>query len=127
MPDNDMLQGPVEAMRFLTAADGTQVVNMQAEWYDLRIDRASKWGNPFRIGRDGSRDEVVRKYALWITQGEGQRLLPHLGKLRGKRLGCWCAPQRCHGEVLVWLMNCKEGDVLPMEYGGTPLKLEEEG
>ena len=55
----------------------------------VRIDRKSKWGNPFVLGRDGDRDTVIRRYA--------EEYLPHqpalvsaLGELRGKALGCWC-------------------------------------
>lgn len=71
---------------------------------DLYIGRPSKWGNPFTIGRDGSREDVVRKYAEWIvTQPD---LLRDLHELRGRTLVCWCAPQMCHGHVLEIL--CEE-------------------
>jgi Domain of unknown function (DUF4326) len=55
------------------------------------------------IGRDGTRDEVIAKYRAWIL---GQpALLAALGALRGKHLVCWCAPERCHAEVLMELAN----------------------
>jgi hypothetical protein len=63
----------------------------------------SKWANPFRIDRDGSRDEVIAKYRDWIVQQP--ELTAALSELRGKDLACWCAPKRCHGEVLVELAN----------------------
>ncbi len=67
------------------------------------VGRPSKWGNPFVIGRDGTRDEVIAKYRAWIL---GQpALLAALGQLRGKNLVCWCAPERCHAEVLMDLAN----------------------
>lgn len=76
----------------------TRVVNMRREGYDVRIDRRSKWGNPFRIGPDGTRAEVIEKYEAWLqTQPD---LLAALPELQGKRLGCWCAPEPCHGDVL---------------------------
>jgi len=34
----------------------------------IYVGRPSKWGNPFVIGRDGSRDEVIAKYRAWIAQ-----------------------------------------------------------
>ena len=37
----------------------TRVVNCKKEPYDVYIGRPSKWGNPFKIGRDGSRQEVI--------------------------------------------------------------------
>ena len=64
-----------------------------------RIDRKSPWGNPFEIPDDGDRNTVIAKYA--------DHYLPHkptlrakLEDLRGKVLGCWCAPLPCHGDVL---------------------------
>lgn len=75
-----------------------EVVHCKRDQYDVYIGRPSKWGNPFTIGKDGSRDEVIAKYADWIkTQPE---LLAALPELEGKILGCWCAPQPCHGDIL---------------------------
>jgi hypothetical protein len=86
----------------------TRVVNLRTDEYDIRIDRKTKWGNPFIIGKDGDREEVVRKYRQWIfTQPE---LLSALHELKGKRLGCWCVPLACHGNVLAALaegLDCK--------------------
>jgi hypothetical protein len=65
---------------------------------DLYIGRPSKWGNPFVMGRDGSREDVVRLYAEWVV--EQPALMAALPGLRGKTLVCWCAPQACHGHVL---------------------------
>ena len=77
------------------------VVHCKKSLYDVYIGRPSPWGNPFVIGRDGTRAEVVAKYRDWIlSQPE---LLAQLPTLRGRTLGCWCAPQACHGDVLVEL------------------------
>jgi hypothetical protein len=63
--------------------------------------RGSKWANPFRIGRDGDRYTVIDKFEAWIaTQPE---LLNALPELKGRDLVCWCAPEACHGEVLLRL------------------------
>jgi len=67
------------------------------------IGRPSIWGNPFVIGKDGTRDEVIAKYDTWITQKP--HLLQRLGELRGKHLVCFCSPARCHGDVLLRLAN----------------------
>lgn len=76
-----------------------RVVHCKEEPYDIYIGRPSKWRNPFRLGVDArSRDHVIQLYERWIqTQPELMAALP---ELRGKILGCWCAPKRCHGEVL---------------------------
>lgn len=67
------------------------------------IGRPSKWGNPFVIGRDGSRSEVVAKYRAWVC--DQPDLMAALPELRGRDLLCWCAPLSCHGDVLVELAN----------------------
>lgn len=81
----------------------TRVVHCRKEPYDIYIGRPSKWGNPFIIGRDGTREEVIQKYEDWIkTQ---PNLMAALGELDGKILGCWCKPKPCHGDVLVSLVE----------------------
>jgi Domain of unknown function (DUF4326) len=76
-----------------------KVVHCTRDTYHVYIGRPSKWGNPFVIGRDGTRDEVLRKYRAWIVNQP--KLMAELPKLQGKVLGCWCAPQACHGDVLI--------------------------
>ena len=68
------------------------------------IGRPSKYGNPFSIGKDGSRLEVIQKHHQWLlTQPE---LIADAKKeLKGKNLICWCAPLACHGDVLLKLVN----------------------
>lgn len=74
------------------------VVHCKRSRYDVYIGRPSKWGNPFVIGRDGTRKQVIERYRQWLL---GQpELIAALGELTGKALGCWCTPRACHGEVL---------------------------
>lgn len=80
-----------------------QVVHCKRDKYDVYIGRPSKWGNPYEIGADGSRKEVIEKYRNWIVTQED--LMNSLEELRGKILGCWCAPKHCHGDVLVELLK----------------------
>lgn len=61
------------------------------------------WGNPFHIGPDGDRAEVLRKYRKWILGNK--YLLSRLHLLIDKTLGCWCKPEDCHGDVLVELVE----------------------
>lgn len=67
------------------------------------IGRGSRYGNPFRIGVDGDRAEVVRKHAAWLRGQHGQ--LKTLDDLRGRHLMCFCAPLACHGDLLLKLAN----------------------
>lgn len=69
----------------------------------VRIDRGTKWGNPFVLGRDGDRDTVIRLYEKRLECKAS--LLAALGELSGKALGCWCAPERCHGDVLAGILH----------------------
>ena len=79
------------------------VVHCKHEQHDVYIGRPSKWGNPFAIGKDGDRATVIAKYQAWIIQQPA--LMASLHELKGKTLGCWCAPQACHGDVLSALAN----------------------
>jgi hypothetical protein len=76
----------------------SKVVNCQKEKYDVYIGRPSKWGNPFKIGRDGTRDQVIAKYEQYLQNNK--KLLSDLPELKGKVLACHCAPLACHGDVL---------------------------
>lgn len=86
----------------------TEVVKVGEAWYDVYIGRNpkygnTKWGNPFRIGPDGTREEVIAKHADWIlTQ---PHLMESLEELRDKILGCHCAPLPCHGNTLIKLLE----------------------
>lgn len=82
---------------------GIRVVHCKREKYDVYIGRPSKWGNPFTIGPDGSREEVIDKYQDYIL--DNVALLESLHELKNKTLGCWCAPKECHGDVLVKLVR----------------------
>jgi len=68
------------------------------------VGRPSKWGNPFKIGRDGTREEVINKYKYWIEllTKHGDR---DISELKDKDLVCWCAPKPCHADILLELAN----------------------
>lgn len=65
----------------------------------MRIDRRSPWGNPFELPSDGDRDTVIRNYEQHYLPFKPS-LLDQLPDLKGKALGCWCAPEPCHGDIL---------------------------
>lgn len=68
---------------------------------DVYVGRPSRWGNPYEIGRDGTRDEVIAKYSsLDLSQH-----VAALKKLNPKRLVCWCAPLPCHADTLAGLLE----------------------
>lgn len=67
---------------------------------------ASIFCNPFKVGKDGTRDEVIQKYRTYMEGrlASDPALVEQLRALRGKRLGCWCKPEACHGDVLLELI-----------------------
>ena len=68
------------------------------------IGRGSRWGNPFVIGRDGNRKEVITKfkeYAIERLEVDRNWLVP----LVDKDLICFCAPLACHGDVLIEMIG----------------------
>lgn len=110
-----------DAVRARLAQGDTVVVNLRdrelvGKLGDLvtRIDRRTRWGNPYRMraaGRagHGNREEVVAQYREHLARRPD--LLADLDALRGRALACWCAPELCHGDVIVALLD--EGRVEP--------------
>ena len=70
--------------------------------------RDQGWENPFKIGREGTRGEVVQKYEDWI-HAQPELMAKAKRELKCKVLGCWCAPHACHGDVLARIANEEGG------------------
>ena len=68
------------------------------------IGRPSKWGNPFAIGKDASREVVIEKYREWLFE-RPELIEAAKRELAGKDLVCFCAPKKCHGDVLLEVSN----------------------
>jgi hypothetical protein len=81
----------------------TTIVHCKKEPYDVYIGRPSKWGNPYVIGKYGTREEVIIKYEAHVRSSK--ILMRALPTLKDKVLGCWCPPKPCHGEVLIKLLK----------------------
>lgn len=74
------------------------------------IGRGSPLGNPFVIGKHGTREEVIAKYAIWLKEqinAQNPTVLEELNRLgnkaideKGLSLQCFCHPKPCHGEVI---------------------------
>jgi hypothetical protein len=76
------------------------------------IARPSKLGNPFRIGVDGDRSEVIAKYRAHIHASP--ELMALARAQRGKLLGCFCAPLACHGDVIAEIADTPDGYFIPV-------------
>lgn len=73
------------------------------------IGRPGPYGNPYVIGQDGTREEVIEKYRASVTP----KLVRQLAEQQPDVLVCWCAPQACHGDVLADLLAELDGEGQP--------------
>lgn len=87
----------------------TRVVNKdRGDVYDIYIGRGSIWGNPYQIGVDGDRDEVIRKFAYDFQRGflrASKDFDKNIENLKGKIIACHCKPASCHGDVIANYIN----------------------
>jgi hypothetical protein len=71
------------------------------------VGRPTRWGNPFKIGIDGNREEVIVKYREWL-KAKLQKNPSFLDPLRGKDLVCWCSlNELCHADVIIEFLTKK--------------------
>jgi hypothetical protein len=83
------------------------VVHCLHQPYHVYIGRGSKWGNPYRIGREATRLQAIHQYERYLSQCPW--LMTDLPQLQGLVLGGFCAPHPCHGDVLLRLANDSSG------------------
>lgn len=79
-----------------------KVYNKNAGDYPARavyVGRGSPWGNPWRVGEHGTREEVISRFE--------RETLPTLDlrPLEGRDLVCFCAPKACHADALLKAAN----------------------
>lgn len=81
-----------------------------------KVDRTTRWGNPFVIGKDGTREECIALYRRCVAANSATTrkdvlasralVAEHVGELKGKNLACWCPLDGpCHADVLIELAN----------------------
>jgi hypothetical protein len=91
-----------------------KIVNIKIHKCDIFVGRNRDisrfhWGNPFIIGKDGDRQEVVARFKMWFLGLAHQDIEPerrawmvrNLFRLKGRTLGCFCKPLDCHGDILL--------------------------
>lgn len=83
----------------------TTVVNKRLQPYDTYCGRGSIFGNPYEIGHDGTREQVIERYKIWFNFLLRDPIFrAEVLKLKNKRLGCFCKPLACHCDVIAdWL------------------------
>ena len=115
-PEETLILGQSKTMLRVIKINITRVINIKrdtefsseksTEKYEY-IGRGSYWGNPYSMYEEGdSREEVIRKfkydfdYEKFLNKEKSE-----VYKLSGKRLGCFCKPQSCHGDILADYLN----------------------
>lgn len=85
------------------------------------IDRSGPYGNPFshKAGtkaqfRVRTREESIQRFREWAPQQP--QLMAMLHRLKGQRLGCWCKPLACHGDVYVELLEGVTSENVPKQF-----------
>ena len=86
--------------------------NLQNESHKLnglpcvKVSRPSKWGNPFKIGKEYNVFQACDHFERHLLAGELKITIEEVRReLRGKNLACWCAASPCHADVLLRLAN----------------------
>lgn len=86
---------------------GPRVVNKKREGlpFDaVYIGRGTDWGNHYRVGVHGTRDQVIELYRQWLWASP-ELIRKAQRELRGLDLVCNCKPKACHGDVLLEVAN----------------------
>jgi hypothetical protein len=94
----------------------TKIVNIKSGVsYDIYIGRPSIFGNPFTHIKNketkaehivSTRKEAIERYRHYLLNNP--ELLDKIEQLRGKTLGCWCFPKKCHGDVIIEILNTRK-------------------
>ena len=81
----------------------TTIINRRLKQpYDIYIGRGTPFGNPFEIGEEFGRVECILEYKKWFQKRlTDTEFRDKVHQLKGKRLGCWCKPLDCHGDIIL--------------------------
>ena len=87
----------------------TVIVNIRKQACDVICDRRSIFGNPYNHQELGiTRDEACELYGVHFKKKlQDPEFRDRVLELKGKRLGCWCVPLRCHVQ---WIVDYLENE-----------------
>ena len=113
MADERSRQSQIEAGGTVVANAGRDknlIAWAESKGLAVRVDRGTRYGNPFILGEDGDRDDVCDLYeSVYLPHKKG--IEARVVELTGKVLVCHCYPERCHGDALVSLV--RDGSFIP--------------
>lgn len=98
---------PIAITRVINIKKDEQFAGVKSNAAYEYIGRGSYWGNPYSMFAEGdSREEVIRKYKYDFDYEKfPNKEKTQVYKLAGKRLGCFCKPDACHGDILANYLN----------------------
>jgi hypothetical protein len=77
----------------------------------VKVARPGKWGNPYIVPEDGTREKVTRKFEESLLSGTGRvkfTVEDVRRELIGRDLACFCDHSGpCHADVLLAVANGK--------------------
>ena len=96
----------------------TKVINIKSKHqYDVYCGRKNSYykleesifHNPFVIGKDGTREEVIHKFKNYFYKriNDDEDFNYKLWRLKDKTLACWCIPLSCHCNVIADFLDGK--------------------
>ena len=72
----------------------------------VKVDRSTKWGNPWPIAQSGGCEAAIAKFKAWLYSLDIAEIYNYRYALQGKNLACWCPLDKpCHADVLLELAN----------------------
>ena len=96
------------------ASDKNLIARAERTRLAVRIDRSTRYGNPFVLNEDGDRDEVCDSYERhYLVRKPSITERIDSGELTGKVLVCHCYPERCHGDCLAAQVNDAVASQIP--------------
>lgn len=93
----------------ITVVSKKQPVSSYPEGVVYYVGRPTPLGNPFEIGKDGTREEIIAKYKTWLLWQMNSdnpfvimeiNNIAKIANMRNVNLQCWCAPEACHADVI---------------------------
>ena len=91
----------------------TTVVNLKTckDADVVRIDRTTIFGNPFMMRTEADRRDVLHHFEKYFYDRLRKDIVfrCRVLRLKGEKLGCWCKPKACHGDIIAEYLEKDSG------------------